>query len=191
MKLSLKDILVIAIVTLLSFPILFMTMLFVTGNARLEFGKRIIDKKKQEELQIVRLTEKRDSLYLVQSQIFLAAQKEKAEIEEQRKRLAEESDRVAMARKELDDMRALITGERQKIEGAVAKSDSASQKKIKQLAKVYQAMRPAEAARILETLNENLMVKIMNAMTDDRQKGRIMSALSPAKATSISDRITR
>ena len=62
-------------------------------------------------------------------------------------------------------------------------------KRIKQLAKVYGAMRANEAAQILETLDDNLLIKIINAISDDRQKAKIMAGLSKSKAARISKKM--
>jgi flagellar motility protein MotE (MotC chaperone) len=50
-------------------------------------------------------------------------------------------------------------------------------------------MRPEEAARILETLDDDLLINILGAMGDDRQKAKILSVLSPDKASRVSKKI--
>jgi len=53
-----------------------------------------------------------------------------------------------MMQRELEDNRKSLASERIKLEKLVEQSDSLDQKRIKQLARVYGAMRAAEAARL-------------------------------------------
>ncbi len=50
-------------------------------------------------------------------------------------------------------------------------------------------MRPNEAAAILETLKDDLVIKIFKAMGDARQKGKILSNLSNQKASVITKKM--
>jgi flagellar motility protein MotE (MotC chaperone) len=186
MKLSLKDLVAIGVVTILSFPALYFIMLFATGNARIEFGKQLKEEKRQEDLRVMRLSSRHDSLMARHSAAYRAVLAERKEIEEKAQSLKEREERIAMMEQELEQQRLQLEAERKRLEQAVAESDEASEKKIRQLARVYGAMRPAEAARILETLSDDLVIRIMRGIGDDRQKGKIMSALSQKKASRIS-----
>jgi flagellar motility protein MotE (MotC chaperone) len=75
------------------------------------------------------------------------------------------------------------------MEKTVSQSDDLDKKRVKQLAKVYGAMRAEEAARILETLDDDLCINILSNMGDDRQKAKILSALTGDKATRVSNKI--
>jgi flagellar motility protein MotE (MotC chaperone) len=71
----------------------------------------------------------------------------------------------------------------------VGQSDTLDKKRIKQLAKVYGAMRAEEAARILETLDDDLCLNILSSIGDDRQKAKIFSALSATKSAAVSKKL--
>ena len=186
MKLSARDLISIAVVTIISFPILYLVVLFATGNMRIEIGKKPEEEKRSEDLRVLRLTHRRDSLMAQHSAAYRAVLQERKEIEEKEQRLKEREERIAMLEQELEQQRLALVAERQRLEKAVAESDDASEKKIRQLARVYGAMRPAEAAQILETLNDDLVVKILRGIGDDRQKGKIMGAISKSKAARLS-----
>ncbi len=187
MKLSMKDLILIATITVLSFPVLYFTMLFVTGNARIEFtSKSENSNKDQEKLKYLKHTRRRDSLIAAHSEAFVAKEKEKKEIIKERENLMKQQERVTMLTQELERTRMELAAERKKFEEYVAKNDDLENKRIKQLANVYAAMRANEAAQILQTLNNTLIVKIMRAIGDDRQKGKIMAALPKEKAAQIS-----
>ncbi len=187
MKLKLKDIITIAVVAIITFPILFFVMLFVTGNARIEFTSKkpgFIENRRK--MQFLKHSDRRDSLMIVQSQTFLAAEKARKEAQAAKEQLEKQQERINLLTQELEQARQQLALERERFERMVTQSDELETKRIKQLAKVYGAMRANEAARILETLNDDLLIKIINAINDDRQKAKIMAGLSKSKATRIS-----
>ncbi|MDD5672689.1 MAG: hypothetical protein PHC61_00875 [Chitinivibrionales bacterium] len=190
MKLGLKEIIILAIVTIFSFPITYLLMLFATGNAHLELTKPVGAQQEQEKkVRQARTNPHLDSLAMEHSNAFMALQDERAAVEAKKQEMQQEEARLNMLKQEVETKTGDLAGERAKIEKLVGVSDSLDKKRIGQLAKVYSAMRAAEAARILETLDDNLIVKILGAMSDDRQKAKIMSALSPEKATKVSEKM--
>ena len=189
MKLTLKELIIILATLTLSFPVVYILMLFVTGTARIEFNQPVKNKKDEQQLKFMKLNARKDSLAAMQSQTFLAVEREKAELVAEKKRFAEQQERMNMVQQELDKTRNELKEERIKIEKLVNQSDTLGKKKIKQLAKVYGAMRPEEAARILETLDDDLLINILAAMGDDRQKAKILSTFSQEKAARISKKI--
>jgi flagellar motility protein MotE (MotC chaperone) len=186
MKLSTKDLTAIAVVTLLSFPVMVLIVLFSTGNARFEFGRKSVEVQRNDDLRLINLNQRRDSLLALHSESYRAMLKQRDEVDEKERLLKERENRVAMLEQELEQQKIGLETERKLLEKAVAGSDSASEKKIRQLARVYGAMRPSEAAQILETLNDELTIKVIRGIGDERQKGKIMAALSKQKAARIS-----
>lgn len=187
MNLKLKELVIIAAVMVFSFPLLYVALLFTTGQARVQFGqkKEVVEKEKKVEL--IRHTNRKDSIAVANSRSFLALQQEQENLQAERQRLQDQQQHMDMMQRDIETQKTAITGERQKLESLVTKSDSLDKKKIQQLAKVYGAMRPAEAAQIIETLDDPLVVKILGAISDDRQKARILSLLSKEKAGRISN----
>jgi flagellar motility protein MotE (MotC chaperone) len=189
MKLSLKELIIILVTLTLSFPVIYILLMLATGGARLEFSQPIKSKKDDKEIKIMKINAKKDSLAAVQSQTFFALEQQKADLDNEKKKMSEQQDHVQMVEQELEKTRNDLTEERKKLEKLVGQSDELDKKRVKQLAKVYSAMRPEEAARILETLDDDLLINILSAMGDDRQKAKILSALSPEKATRVSNKI--
>ncbi len=189
MKLSLRDIVILCVTVMISFPVVYFLLLFVTGSARIEINHPKVNAVKEHEIKVMRLSEKSDSLAASQSQTFLAVEQEKAEVENEKERLTEQQNQIKIQQDELEKAKTDLDGERLKLEKLVSQSDSLDKRRIKQLAKVYEAMRPEEAARILETLNDNLCINILSSMNDDRQKAKILAALSPAKAAQVSKKL--
>ena len=189
MKMSLRDIIIIALTMTLSFPVIYLLLMFMTGGARIEFNHPKKDDKKELQVKLMKLNSKKDSLAATQSQTFLAVEQQKADIVKERQELTEQQQRVTMVEQEIEKSRADLEAEREKLEKVVSTSDDLDKKRIKQLAKVYGAMRAEEAARILETLDDDLCMNILSEMGDDRQKAKILTALSPDKAARVSKKI--
>ena len=190
MKLKIKDIIFIAVIAVATFPVLYFTMLFVTGNARIEFtSKKPGAAKDRQKLKFLKHSNRRDSLSIAQSQSFLASEKERKEVVEERKRLVKQQERINILTQELERTRTELAAERKKFEKLVARSDEVEMKRIKQLAKIYGAMRANEAAQILQTLDDNLLIKIISAIGDERQRGKIMANLPEKKAAIITKKM--
>ena len=190
MKLSVKDIVTIAVIAVATFPILYFAMLFVTGNARIVFTRQEqADASEAEKIKMIKKNKVTDSLIAMHSQSFLAYKKEREEVEQKLERLNKQQERINILTRELESTKQQLTEERKKFEELVAKNDELELKRIKQLARVYGSMRANEAARILETLDDALLIKIINAISDDRQKAKIMAGISQSKASQISKKM--
>ena len=176
MKLTMKHLIIIAATLTLSFPIIYILMLLATGNAHIEFNRPMKDKKDEKQLTLMRMNARKDSLSAVQSQTFLALEQEKGEVAAEKKRSEEQQQHMQMEQQELDKTRGDLEQERKKLEKLVDRSDTLEKKRIKQLAKVYGAMRPEEASRILETLDDNLAMEILEAMSDDSKRRTLFGA---------------
>jgi flagellar motility protein MotE (MotC chaperone) len=190
MKLQIKDLITIAMVSIISFPILYLIMLLVTGTAKFVITSQTPEfEKKQYELKYQSLSNRKDSLIAIHSQSFVASENAKKEAGLELEKLNKQGERISLLQQELDNTRQLLSTEREKFEKFSAQTDELEAKRIKQLAKVYGAMRASEAAQILETLDDDLLVKVFIAIGDDRQKAKIMSSLSQNKAAQLSKKI--
>lgn len=189
MNLRIKDLVYIAVVTVLTFPIMYLAVMFITGVARIEFNSK--KEEPEQKIETIKMNHRRDSLSIVNSKTFQALQQEKQEVQKERERLSEKQRKIDLLEKELQESRQTLELERKKIEKLVSRNDSLDQKKIKELSKIYGAMRPVEAAQIIETLQDELAVKVLTNIGDERQKAKILSAISKEKATRISKLISK
>ncbi len=191
MNLRKKDFIAIAVVTLLYLPVLYLVMLFVTGAARIEFGFKDAPKEEKPKFEEMKHSARRDSLAIQNSRTFQALQQERHELARERERLLELQTRLDMIQKEIEQKKLELGNERSKLETLLENSSEEEAARFKKLAKMYGAMKPAEAASILETLPESQAAKIISLLTDDRQKAKIMSQLSTEKATRISQLLSK
>jgi flagellar motility protein MotE (MotC chaperone) len=188
-KLASSDLIMIAAVTVVSFPVMFFAVMLMTGNMRIHFGPRDQTPQERKELALVAQTRRRDSLAVEQSKTFAALEHGRREIEAERDRLRQQKEHVTMLEKELETTKEELAEVKKQLEQSVVQGNQIEKDKIRQLAKVYGSMGAEEAARILETLDDALVGKILTALNDDRQKAKILSTLSKDKASRISRRI--
>jgi len=179
-----NDFIAIILVTLFTFPLLYVGMLFYTGTLRLEYG---LPQVSDEDLKVeeVRHTRRRDSLSAENSKLFLALQQERADIERERERLLEIQGRLEMLQNSIEGSKANLVSERRQLESKLAVNPDAERARYRQLARLYGAMKPAEAAGILETLPDAQVTSILVNIPDDRQRARIVSSLTTEKAARI------
>jgi len=186
-----KDIIIVgAVIVMLSFPLMFIIMLIGTGNVKLVFKgdlSRWIENETMANIQ--RNSQLRDSLMVVNSYSFEANASEREKLMADSERLAREQERINLLINELQQEREKLENERTRFEKAVSNTKEDNAKRAVDLAKLYQAMKPKEAAQILETLNDNLCVDIFKSMNDDRQKAKILAAMEIEKATRLSQKM--
>lgn len=189
MKLSVKDLIAIGAVMILSFPVMYFVVLYATGNLTIQIGPKELTPVEEMNLAVMRQSARRDSLSMVHSKTFSALKKEREELQMERERLTQQQERLGMAEAELESEKEELIRKKKELEGLVQQTDELDKKRVKQLAKVYAAMRADEAAQILETLDDALVARVLSSMTDDRQKAKILSSLSKSKARRISKKI--
>jgi len=181
-----KEILLIILAALIAFPILYVSMLFVTGSLKIVYGVKKDDQNPAAvKVEEVRHTARRDSMALANSKIFEALQKERADLKREQERLAEQYSRLELLQAEIEKGREALVSERGQLEKKMAETPALEDARFKKLAKIYQAMKPGEAAAILETIQDSQVAAILGKMNDDRQKGKILALLTKEKAVRV------
>lgn len=77
-----------------------------------------------------------------------------------------------------------------RIQAMLNEADALKDKKIKHLVDVYSNMKPKEAAKALEVLEEPVAVKILSGMRG-RSAGEILSFVNSEKAAKLTEALTR
>ena len=88
--------------------------------------------------------------------------------------------------KKLADLNALEA----RLKKMIAEADVLKDQKIKHLVGVYTAMKPKNAALVIESLDKDLAVKILSGMRG-RNAGEILGFVNPKKAANLSEALTR
>ncbi len=89
---------------------------------------------------------------------------------------------------------AIAQASAQAAQAAESSKEEAAKKEntvaVAHLVSVYANMKPKQAAQVLETLEDNLAVKILAGM-NGRTAGKILSYVKPARAAGLSEKLTR
>jgi flagellar motility protein MotE (MotC chaperone) len=114
------------------------------------------------------------------------------------RQLAKRRDELDARAKALDDREALLKATEQKIaeqvkqmqqmkaeyEQAKTARDDAAEANLRRLVKVYESMKPEEAARIFETMEGAVLLDVVTRM-GERRLAPILAQMSPAKAEAL------
>ncbi|MGX9366665.1 MotE family protein [Desulfoplanes sp. PS50] len=112
-----------------------------------------------------------------------------AEIRTKKQELARKEEELRQLEKILDAKLAESKQIQDNIRKMLDEADTLKDKKIKHLIDVYSNMKAKQAALVLETLEEDIAVKILSGMRG-RKAGEILSYVTPKKAALLSERLT-
>ncbi len=178
-----KKTLIVGIIGIIFFPVIFLTFMFVDGQLRIEKGKITPD---SDNLKVEKYSPIQDSMAVINSKIFQANILQEERLKREKKQILAREKRLQILQEELEKTASQIEKDKSKIKKLVKTSRVGEQKRIKALSKIYGSMRAAEAAPILETLSDELVISILNAITENRQKAKILEKMNTAKASRIS-----
>jgi len=173
---KLKDLLGISLVSVFLFPVLLIGIMLAAGVVHLETG----DGKDKERLKPVFTGEdqaKQEESEAKQLKAFKALEQKEKELKEREAEVNRETERLENLKLETMQAKDQIAADRRKIEEAVGKSSEAQDKQIASLAEVYGGMRPDEAAPILLSLDNAMVVRIMKKIPEARAASKLMAAL--------------
>src|SRR5579864_593321 len=103
------------------------------------------------------------------------------------KRAAEQSQREVLleaAEKRIDEKIAKLEALKKDIAGLVDKQSAEDDARLKSLVKIYETMKPHDAARIFEQLDMPVLLGVVERMKE-RNAAPILAALDPAKAKAV------
>jgi flagellar motility protein MotE (MotC chaperone) len=189
---KLKDILIIAGAILLSFPIVLGITMTATGFMKLSFGWEEKNKETKEEVDAIKWNHKQDSMMIMHSKSLQALESQREELQKKAADVKENEERLLSLQQEIANRNNDLQKTRAQIEALVNKSAEMEDRRLKQLAGVYASMRAEEAAPILYTLKDDMIVSIMEKITDNRQKAKLMAAfgnINKERAGEISRRM--
>ena len=168
--------------------------MYATGFLNVSFGFKQGNKEEAKPtVEIIKYTPYQESLAVVHSKAFQAFEMQRKEIEDKEKRLVEDEARLQELKKDITRRTEDLEKTKARLEELVKQSSVIEERRIKQLAQIYGSMRAEEAAPILYTLKDDLIVQIIRRIGDDRQKAKLMTAmgnLSKERAGRISKMMT-
>lgn len=116
-------------------------------------------------------------------------------IEKKNRALKRRETEIALKEQRLKTLEQNILNDLKKIEDAIAKSErqigiqkNLIKENVEGLIKAYSAMKPQEAAKLLEVINENLAIQIISGMKS-KVAGKVFSKLDVKVAKNISEKL--
>jgi flagellar motility protein MotE (MotC chaperone) len=174
---KLKDLLGISLVSIFLFPVLLIGIMLAAGVVHLETG----DGKDKERLRPAFTGDdqaKQEEAETKQLKAFKALAQKENELKGREAEVNRETERLENLKLEMMRAKDQIAEDRLKIEAAVSKNAEAQEKQLKALAEVYGGMRPDEAAPILLSLDNAMVVRIMKRIPEVRATSKLMASLA-------------
>jgi flagellar motility protein MotE (MotC chaperone) len=119
-----------------------------------------------------------------QNDVMVGLSKRRIELDERSAAIDERANLVAAAEKRVEGKIATLKDLQGQIETLLGKRDEAEQKQLMSLVKTYSSMKPKDAARIFNTLSDDVLVPVAAAMKAD-VLGAIMAAMNSDTAEKL------
>ncbi len=111
----------------------------------------------------------------------------KVELDKREEEIAKQEEELVKQRLEVEDKLKELEGVRRNISSILENKVQGDDQKVQDLVQFYSNMKPPQAAKILETLDESLAVRVIEKMKK-KNAAEIMNLLKPEKAQSISEK---
>lgn len=127
-----------------------------------------------------------DPMSMTPSEVELLQQlaERRAELERRAAELSQREVLLQAAEKRIDEKIARLASLEKDIGGIVDKQDQEEDARIKSLVKIYETMKPQDAARIFEQLDMSVLLSVVEHMKE-RVAAPVLAAMDPAKARSV------
>jgi flagellar motility protein MotE (MotC chaperone) len=117
-------------------------------------------------------------------------EKQKLEMAKKEEIVKQESERLKTLKKEVEDDIAKYTELLQQIEKSLQQVEEAGNKRLRHVAKAYEAMQPEDAAVRLGGLDDETAVQILLKM-DSKKAGLVIGMMDAKKATFLTKEIAK
>ena len=108
----------------------------------------------------------------------------RAALDRRAQEMAQQEVLLKAANQRLDENLASLASLERDLGGIVEKQDAADDQRIKSLVKIYEAMKPREAARIFEELDLAVVLDVLERMKEAKA-APILASMEPAKAKTV------
>lgn len=112
-----------------------------------------------------------------------------AEVKKNEEQLRQKEEYLSKMEQEVEKKLKELISIQKEIQAYHAEKAESQSAKIRSLAKIYGTMKPKEAAKLLENLEEQLVVNIISTMTAD-EAGNILGNMDIKKAAKISESLS-
>ena len=118
-------------------------------------------------------------------ELLQSVNEERALLKKQQAALEARRSKIDLAKQELDSQTNQLTELKSKVEGLMAQADQAHKDDINRLVLLYKAMKPADAAGILNDMDIEVTVTVLATM-NERNAAPIMAKMSPVRVRAVS-----
>jgi flagellar motility protein MotE (MotC chaperone) len=174
---KLKDLIGISLVSVFLFPVVLIGIMLAAGVVHLESGDGK-DKDRLKETFTAADAIQQSGAEEKHLKAFKAAELKEKEVTAKQAELTKEIERLEALRLETSKAMEEITRERQRIEELVDRNSATEDRQLASLAEVYGGMRPEEAAPILLSLDDAMVVRILRKIPEARSTSKLMAALA-------------
>ncbi|MBI5409585.1 MAG: hypothetical protein HZA14_09500 [Nitrospirae bacterium] len=119
-----------------------------------------------------------------------SVEKQKLELAKKEELIKQETERLKALKKEVEDEIARYSNLLQQIEKSLQLADEAGAKRLRHVAKAYEAMAPEDAAQRLAGLDNETAVQILLRM-ESKKAGLVIGMMESRKATLLTKEITK
>lgn len=120
----------------------------------------------------------------VQEGLYRDLTKRREDIEKREKALATREALLEAAEREMDQKVRELTALRTQIEGLVVKQTEEEKLRAQSLVKIYEGMKAKDAARIFNTLDTDVLLQVLTAMSE-RKSSPILAEMDPERARTV------
>jgi flagellar motility protein MotE (MotC chaperone) len=116
--------------------------------------------------------------------VLTSLAKRRAELDKRAQDITTESNLIAAAEKRVDDKIAALKALETQMQTLLGQRDAAEQAQLTALVKTYSSMKPKDAARIFNSLDDDVLLSVAQAMKPD-VLGAILAAMQPDAAQKL------
>jgi flagellar motility protein MotE (MotC chaperone) len=116
-------------------------------------------------------------------------QQKEIEIRKKEEQLKEKEERLGRLEKEVEQKVKDLLALQKEVQSVRTEKLETQNTKVRSLAKIYGTMKPKEAARLMENLDDRLVMSIISTMTPD-EAAAILSLMEVKKAAKISEALS-
>jgi flagellar motility protein MotE (MotC chaperone) len=116
-------------------------------------------------------------------------QQKEADIQRREEQLKEKEEHLANVQKEVEQKVKELLAIQKEIQASRNEKQESQNTKVRSLAKIYGTMKPKEAAKLFENLDDKLVMGIISTMTPD-EAAAILALMEVKKAAKISEALS-
>jgi flagellar motility protein MotE (MotC chaperone) len=123
-----------------------------------------------------------------ETDVLTSLAKRRTELDARSRDQAMRENVLAATEKRVDDKIAALKALQTQMTALLGQRDTAQEKQVASLVKTYSSMKPKDAAKIFEGLNDDVLVPVAQAMKSDAL-APVLAAMSPASAQKLTEKL--